>query len=607
MEELINLLQDGQIEEAYQGFKKIYEEKKDIIALYYISMIDLEYHRDLQIADVLNNFNLLVKCHNKKVRLGSYSPMLSICLEIEDYEKCYTIGKKALSEGVEDFFTYMAYAKGLAYYKEVYTSEVEENVLKAINNQDINNELKRLGYMFLIEFYLKCKNFNKAREQINKLIFLFPQNDVLKYLELQFEVYKNPTSINQEIISAALESEYKVDSLVFLTDYFYENKQYEDCLKYLDLLKEFSNDPFQITKKKVLCLFNLNKYLDIIELLQKEDLSQNFLANYFIGEAYYSLGYKKDYKAAIPFYQKAFDLSKDTDSLKSLCECYYETYDDENLKKNIEILSSINPKDRYLNVLKVKYYLLINDFDRAEKEIDNSKNYGNTKEQLMSYLYQCAKKIKVTYPYFKQVVIHNNNVFYSLRAYYYGAYGIKRNPKLVEEYLKKAQNEKGFNCLDSLIGTIIQEKDLEKAMEFFSRGVERYQNGKDFCTCSIGCLCNAKLRGLGTNKNVQEAYDLAKKTIEECYSDVSENLGNVYAECAIELNKDLEEVYKFLIKSRERRHAISRLFMIIKIGKILKKDVSSFEKEFKVALNNVTEKEREYYLSNPKTFMMNNY
>lgn len=607
MEELFNLLQEGQVEEAYQGFKKIYEEKNDLIALYYISMIDIEYHKDLALKDVLDNFNILVNCRNKKIRLGSYSPMLSICLEIEDYEKCYTIGKKALSEGVENFFVYMAYAKGLAYYKEVFTSEVEDNILKAINDQGINNELKKLGYMFLIEYYLKCKNFTKAREQINKLIFLFPQNDVLKYLELEFEVYKNSTSIKEEIISEALDSEYKVDSLVFLTDYFYENKQFTDCLKYLDLLKEFSSDPFQITKKEVLCLFNLNRFVDIIELLKKEDLNNNFLANYFIGEAYYSLGYKKDFKSAIPFYEKAYELSNDVDSLKSLCDCYYEIYDDKNLKKNIDILSSIDPKDRYLNVLKVKYYLLVNDFDRAEKEIDNAKYYGNTKEQLMTYLYQCAKKIKVTYPYYKQVIAHDNNTFYSLRAYYYGAYGIKINYQLVKKYLERALKEEGFNCLYSLIGTIIQDENPEKAMEFFSRGMERYQSGKDHCTCSIGCLCNAKLRGLGTNKNIQEAYDIAKKTIDECCYDVSENLGNVYAECSIELNKDLEDVYQFLIKSRERRHAISRLFMIIKVGKILKKDVANFEKEFKIALNNVTEKEREYYLSNPETFMMNNY
>ena len=65
IEELKNLLQEGNIEEAYAGFKEYYKVNNDEISLYYISMIDINYNLDKVIlGEMLSNFEKLYKSKN---------------------------------------------------------------------------------------------------------------------------------------------------------------------------------------------------------------------------------------------------------------------------------------------------------------------------------------------------------------------------------------------------------------------------------------------------------------------------------------------------------------------------------------------------------------
>ena len=123
------------------------------------------------------------------------------------------------------------------------------------------------------------------------------------------------------------------------------------------------------------------------------------------------------------------------------------------------------------------------------------------------------------------------------------------------------------------------------------------KKGKYTMTISIGCTALILTMIIFTQF----------KTIEENYSVVSESLGNAYAECAILLKKDLEPVYDFLVKTIERRYTLGRYFMIIKVGKLLGKDVSYYEMMYKKSFKFENKLESDYYKNNPQTFMMNNF
>ena len=135
MEELFALLENNQIEEAYQGFKKVYEETKNIVALFYIVLIEMDYHEEIDQQEILQKCLILVKSSNKEIRMASYLPCLSICLDLDDYQHCYEIASLALKENVVGFLSYYAYAKGLYFFKKVNkVDEIETYVNKALED-----------------------------------------------------------------------------------------------------------------------------------------------------------------------------------------------------------------------------------------------------------------------------------------------------------------------------------------------------------------------------------------------------------------------------------------------------------------------------------------
>lgn len=607
MEKFVRMLEEGNVEEAYSGFKKIYEEEKNIYALYYVAMIDIEYHRDADAKQLFRNFEKLARCSEREIREAVYSPLLSLCLENEDYEHAYTYASKALREDCGGYFVYLSYAKGLYYVEKDTSSEVEEYVKRALEEENLSFDLKDLAYRFLIEFYADTGLFEKGESLVRKLSLTYPRHDPIDFFAFQIEIRKNYDHPSEEILERVLEGGYRFDALVEMSDLYYDRGDYERCIRCLKMIREMSEDPYPLTRRIAICHILMKKYDEAVKILEKENIETNADANYLIGESYYYKGYKQDFARAIPYYLKAYALRKDANSLKSACDVLYEAGNPEEFKKYLDELEKAFPEDPYIHQLKVKYYRKNGEYDRAMKEIDLSNESGIDKSNFHDEIYACAKRTRDSYKYYRKYLQKKDDCFALLRAYYFGDYGYRLSMRKVRKYLKIAESEPEFNCLDSLIGTIVQEKDPAKALTFFQRGAERYQNGIDACTCSIGCLCNALWRGIGTEKNTEAAFDLAKKTIEENFSDVSENLGNVYAECALELNRDLETVFDFLVKNRERRYSLSRLFTIIKVGKALGKDVSSHRVLFKKALKNAGRREKKYYKNHPDTFLMNAY
>ena len=62
-----------------------------------------------------------------------------------------------------------------------------------------------------------------------------------------------------------------------------------------------------------------------------------------------------------------------------------------------------------------------------------------------------------------------------------------------------------------------------------------------------------------------------------------------------------------LEKTLFRRYSTSRYFMLIKIGEMLNKDVSKYQKMFKESLKHCSQREKEYYSKEQTEFLLNNY
>lgn len=604
MEELIKLLEENKIEEAYVGFKNRYASIHDDASLYYITMIDLTYHQ-FNPQTIYPNLIKLANSNQKKIRIGIYDSILSFCLEYEYYQDCYVYSNKALKDGYQNFIVYFALAQGKYFYKKITDQSIENDVLKALSFDQESNELKKYAYIFLIRFFADNNQIAKAKEFLNKIVLTINDINFLNYLKLIISLRED--SKNVDLVALENEST-RFDALVELADYYYNHNIYDKAITYLSQLEKNLQNPYHARRKIVVCYFQQEKYQEGIDILLKEDLNVNDDANLLIAQGYAEMGFKDEIIKGIPYCLKSNQISEDISVYRTLADIYSKCGQFDNLKSTIDKIKKINHKDDYLPYLLVKYYIGTKQFKKAEKIV--LKLFYKTKINAYNYVYYsyaCFKNLRSIYSIYRKILPNSGNTFYLLKAYYYGDYGFRINERMISKYLEMAKKENESNCLDNLIGMIIQEKEPEEALKYFEKGMKRYQQRIDSCTCAYASYLNAKLRGIGTSKDVNYAYETAKMLIEENKGDISENLGNVYAESALQLNKNLDEVYEYLISNRERRYDISRIYMIIKVGTKLNKNVRVYKRQFRKALKQVSIRERNYYKNKPSIFMMNNY
>ena len=604
IEEIQELLQEGKIEEGYKELVEYQNKNKDDLSLYFLTLIDIKYHfENIDLEITCEKFDKLIKSKNINIRRNSFVPYISLLLEVDYIEKCYYVSKQAIDEGLDDYLINYGYARGLMEFKENYSSEVEQLLLDVIKN--ISNENVRVdSEIKLCELYCKNKKFKEAEEFINKTYFI-EGNDLTTLLNLILATYKNPDNENKHEYEQAMNSQYKYGSLVFLSDYYYDKKNYERALSYLDELIVITSNDINIQKRKVLCLKYLDKdeeALDLLKTMNQDDPD----VNYQIGSFLINKVNIKFLHESKKYLLKALEESINYPIISSLYRVCERTLDLDTFKIVIDKFEEVIPKHPLLSLGKIKYYNHSLDFDRAEKI---AKQVGKLKydEEFIFETSYCEKNPKKTYKNIVKLISQDELDFFKIRSDYYGEFGLKINKINCDKFIKE-NIETQSNCVDSLITRIyLDRNDIDNALKYVNKGLNQYYNNVDNCTCIVGYYAYMLMNGIGIEKNIEKAYDIAKETIIDNFGAVSESLGNIYAECAIYLNKDLNEVYDFLIKTIEKRYTLSRYFMIIKVGKLLNKDVSYYEKMYKKSFKYCTILEKQYYETNPSTFMMNNF
>lgn len=606
MEKYISLLRQGNYKEAYKGFKEIYKNNKSIIALYYLTMIDYQFN-NVELQTLLDNFIILYIKGTKQIKKAIVSPYLSLLLlEIEDYKSCYEIANKEVLKGSKDYLILLSYAKGLFYYKKDSSQKVINLVEEVLKTEGLKDKMKLYIYDFLVRVYLEKDDIHKAKHILGKLSLIYPNNPRLAYIALVINIHENDLELDADFLEQVYASEYKLNFLNELTEYYYQNKKYDLAIEYLEEMERtFSS--YYTRRKIAICYLENKEYQKVIDLLEKEN---NMIADcaWLISEGYYFIGTKEALIKAKDYCQKAYELEPEVKYLKCLGDIYYEIKDLDSLNKIIELLET-KYHDKYAIYLKVYYYIYQQEFDKAEKECKKLFKVMKISDQdKFDLAFKCFKNINKANKLAKKFVLDKQNHFLRLISAYYGEHNQPINQEIVdietEALLKKDDKS---NCELSLLGWVLLEKNLDMALELIKEGVERYLKDLDRCSCSIGVYSYLLLHGINVERDVDKAYELCKLAIEKSIGNGNENVGNIFAEASIILNKDLEKVYSFLLETRDRRYDISRLFMIIKVGKLLDKDVSFYQKQYKKALKNVSIKEKNYYLNNPEFVTINNY
>ncbi len=601
--EYVELLKEQKIEEAYAGFKEHYQKTKDELALYYLTMIDVNYHYDkIDLGYILNNFEILFRSKNAKIRFGIYDTYLSLLLDLDDIEKCYIVSEKARSEGIDSYIVNLAYAKSLVSYKQVYNKEVVTLLQEAIENAPTDN-IKEITEVFLCDLYCKHKKYEEAEKLINKTYFS-QIKDLTSYLNLMLATYKNPESDNYSEYEKAMNSNYKYDSLMFLSDFYYDKEEYGRTLSYLEELLILTNNESFLQMRKVICLVDYGRDDEALAYLATLD-QENYDVLMYTAKILIHKNNRKKLDESKKYLLKALDINVNMEIYKYLVKVCDETLDFKTFALVVDRFEKEIPNPLLIKG-KMKYYNRLTNFDEAYKigkKLVKLKHH----ESIIFETSFCDPNPTTTYKKIQKLIRNDDYEFFNVRANYYGEYGLKINKRECDRFIRKF-DRLNANCTDSLLAKIyLDREDIPNALKVINRGVERFKKDEDNCTCIMGYYIYLMMNGIGMEKDVNKAYEVALQTINDNYEVVSESLGNAYAECAIMLNKDLNPVYNFLIKTRERRYSLGRYFMIIKVGKLLNKDVSYYEKMYRKSFKYDTKLERAYYKNNPTTFMMNNF
>lgn len=598
IEELIELLQNGEVEKAKKGFEELYQKNNDKKALYYLCIIELETNPNCDFQDIMQKFDYLLKSFDVKMIQAVIVPYCSLALSIDDYDKCLQLGKLGRRFNFDSYLVNMALAKGLM-AKGKYQNAIDE-AKEALLKEDIDERRMLLVNDFIVDTYMKMNDVKNAELTLANLALSSSNRDFINYMYLKFYIKTK----NQEEIEKMPDfstSDFNDQCYSLLAEYYFDKEDYKKSLYYTEKLAALFPNDYSLDRRRVLNHVYLNEKEEAIKIISKYD---NEDSNYILGNLYYDL---EDYKTSEKYYLRSIEHAYNENVMLCLGDVYVNEERFDKLQEVVDKLKySKNPYVMYFKIELAKHY---QDYDFIEKNLYVLiQNRIRSLYEIAFYAYISFKNVSKSYPIFRKLFEITSSKREKIYAYLYGDFSYEISLDKAEELIKEVKEDELYNCLLSVIGNYyLITKNYEKAFEYFKLGYERYHQKIDTCSCSVSFYLYCYLKGIVVTKDVEKVFNECKEIIQND-SNTAENIYNLYAESALILNKDLEEVFDKLTAFRERRYPISQLFMIRKVGNALGKNVKKYDKQFAKALKNVSLREREFYLNNVEnTFLMNNY
>lgn len=616
MQELLELLRNGKTKEALKGFQRLYDTTCDIMALYYVVAIECTYGYVSPIEELKKHFELLYN-YSKEMKMNIIEFYVPFLLDIKDYKKCLKVTKEAFKLKLDSPLYYYSYARCLV--KKSYIKNNIRDLNKAINlshicleNYELDQNKKEIVYTNLIDALILKKDYSSAYNLTNKLYLTLSDPNYIDSLKLNIALCEKNKLIIDQLSNEIFP--HKENTLIFLSiaEYYSDNEYYDDVIRVSEKVKPYLDDETIATKNIAIAYLYKNQNNKVIELLNKETLSDAYAHNVLLGDAYFYKHDKMSLLTSINYYKKAMEVSPMNKGklLQYIADCYCDMNRPYELQGIIKELKRIN----YMNLVNYYtafYYRLTQQFDEAEKLLKVIKKSNIQDYKIKSLILSCSKKPERLNKYEK--IVFNCDDTYSLRdSLLYkmlGDCGNKIDMDKAKEYAKRLEVKTDLHtcAYSTLSNYYLLTNDYKKSYELALIGYNKYLNGEEACQCCASYVAYHKLYGLGCKKDVKEAYKICVDTEKRELGDINENLGSVYATCCIELGLNLTHIYELLIRTTYRRYSLEKYSMLIKVGKLLDQDVSHFEKMFNESLKHCSIREKEFYLKESDKFFMNNY
>lgn len=616
--EAIDTLKNGEYEEAYKKFSRIYEnDKNDYLALFYRAVTAFT-HFPSKIEQTINDFERLIAI-NSPFKYQSMAYLVMIYCNNEA-EKAIKYADEAIKHNPELYID-LNFALSRAYFEygdDASLRKSLEYIDKCIEKDE--GETSDF-YICKVEILITLGKFEQAEEILDLVYTKFGGSLNYYYLtaKLKIAIYNkinDASFLDQALSDLALANQYEENncSVVLLKVEIYAlKKEKEKALKELEKAKEFFDDDSYLVEQ-----FKIYEELGEDDIIVK--IAYEYLKEHESWRIYYSLGFflAKTAKSLIEIeelksvYLKAYNLNKEIFifdeiyRLNFILSCDYE-----NLEL-LEDLIKLHPEDGRLRFLlgETKHRLnynyddVLNEFNASYelKYLDEFK-YLTLIMPLTIEPKKTAKKLKK----YQKKDFHPSDIWLLRKLgimYLYGEDGFKQMPNFAESILEYCNNivtEEA--CMKTALGRAHELN--HSSMAAFKCYEEAYQaelaEALPVCNCANGYLAHAYINGIGTNVDEEKA----KKLILEGISFLKEKSSNIviylYAYFALKGDKrfSLSTALSYLeTKYPFYRYEISRAIMINIIRKKLSLSTKNSQEYIKLCLKQGNKTVKKYYNEN---------
>lgn len=615
------LIKEEKYIEAYECFKNEYEKTKNTEAYYYMITIDYFHIGDKSLEEYYRLFKNLYKLAGKKYLPAYINPLASIAFNLKDYKFCFSLLEKGMKYKLLDGYLTYLYASCI-WQLEKNIEKAESFLTNIIENNVDDDSVLGACYELKALMYAEKYGYDEALRVIQHMYVSLESKDLIDYTELKVLFKLNDDKLIEEFLDRIKEYKSK-EALSFcynqVVEFYEKQNNFVMVLKYIKTVVEEFLD-FYTSKDFVYnyyatILLNLEKYdelEDVIRLINLDNCDLEQWSN--VMYKYFSLAvHKMNYKEAEEIAIECFEKSKDQEWFFLLTDLYIFIGE---YKKSLSLLQDITKKNDVkvdLNRLNYNYlrtYRYLGEYDLAVKYGKDVREFNNGYALLRHKMAVDTNPKKYYKKLFNKCINENDSVcYYGLsNMYFHGDNGVKPSSELALKYISKAiLIEKDDNCVNSLLGNIyLENNEIDKAVQLFKNAKDVYQPNKD-CPCCVVFYCYVLSKGIGVNKNEEEAFEILDNIVSNHVEDINETGIGLYAMLGIKLNKDLNKILSYVEKVHERRYSTIVYFVKVKLKKSLNIDYKDDLKMFKKSLKYASLKEKIHYKKNNDEIYMNNF
>ena len=406
-------------------------------------------------------------------------------------------------------------------------SEIE-NAIKIYDSLLLDNPNLFVAYIGLIDCNIKLKNFERAKNLINKSKQIFNDNTEIFFKSCLYNelILDYPSAILDCKRSISKNTNKTSDRLLKLGDLYIKTNNPSEALKIYSELKgkipsNIYEDRIKVSNS-IISIINSKKYIEIsniekglIEAKKSLQYNNNLNSELFYSKFIYkyidqregikllkNVYIKYNYFPIILFLRnstspKFNELIKDLEYIESSNDykntletaMFYE--EEENYIEAINFYNKLLPSEDDLfikNRISNCYYLISLNYFKEKKYEKSLLNINNAK------IYKVDNNIKKLESSIKYQIerIKNINIFNKIEDY--------ENKEKYEEalifYLKIFKNNKNLEIANKIISIFIKNKNIEKLFEFIeTENIKKFTEGKEYIASilfKIGYLSEAK-------------------------------------------------------------------------------------------------------------------